>query len=193
MAAVASTVLSFRPIDEIESTLLDSWREVSKATHRFLALLREFDLRKGWRAYGNTDCAEWLNWKCGISRVTAQEKVRVAKALWTLPRIDAAFERGDVSYSKVRAVSRVATENNEAELLKHRAHVDGGARRGLLPTATQWRHDDFRRRRAPAARSPLAHAERSRRRHRHAARRNAARGTRTRAARTRIRRPDVAG
>jgi len=45
--------------------------------------------------------------------VTAQEKVRVAKALWTLPRIDAAFERGDVSYSKVRAVSRVATENNE--------------------------------------------------------------------------------
>jgi Domain of unknown function (DUF222) len=117
MSAAASNVLSFRPIDELEATLLDSWREVSKVTHRFLALLREFDLRQGWRAYGNADCAEWLNWKCGISRVTAQEKVRVAKALWTLPKIDAAFERGDLSYSKVRAVTRVATERSEAALL----------------------------------------------------------------------------
>ena len=118
MAATASTVLSFRPIDEIEVTLLDSWREVSKATHRFLVLLREFDLRQGWKAYGNGDCAEWLDWKCGIARVTAQEKVRVAKALWVLPRIDAAFERGELSYSKVRAMSRVATDKNEEELLR---------------------------------------------------------------------------
>jgi len=117
MRAAASTVLSFRPIDELEATLLDSWHEVSTATHRFLVLLREFDLRHGWRAYGNADCAEWLDWKCGISRVTAQEKVRVAKALWSLPLIDAAFERGDLSYSKVRAVSRVATDRNEADLL----------------------------------------------------------------------------
>lgn len=118
MSSNAPTVLSFRPIDEIEATLLDSWRDVSKATHRFLVLLREFDLREGWRAYGNVDCADWLNWKCGISRVTAQEKVRVAKALWTLPHIDAAFERGDLSYSKVRAVSRVATARNEEALLR---------------------------------------------------------------------------
>ena len=117
MAATSSSVLSFRPIDEVEATLLNSWREVSKATHRFLVLLREFDLRQGWKAYGNADCAEWLNWKCGIARVTAQEKVRVATALWLLPHIDAAFERGDLSYSKVRALSRVATDRNEAELL----------------------------------------------------------------------------
>ena len=81
MAGTSSSVLSFRPIDEVEATLLDSWRDVSKATHRFLVLLREFDLRQGWKAYGNADCAEWLNWKCGIARVTAQEKVRVATAL----------------------------------------------------------------------------------------------------------------
>src|SRR5262245_42795490 len=118
MSPNAPTVFSFRPIDEVEATLLDSWRDVSKATHRFLVLLREFDRRQGWRAYGNADCADWLNWKCGISRVTAQEKVRVAKALSALPRIDAAFERGDLSYSKVRAVSRVATERNEEALLR---------------------------------------------------------------------------
>ena len=181
MPAVASTVLSFRPIDELESTLLDSWREVSKATHRFLALLREFDLRQGWRAYGNADCAEWLNWKCGISRVTAQEKVRVAKALWSLPLIDAAFERGDLSYSKVRAVSRVATEKNEAELLTIALTSTAAHLESVLPTVAQWRRDDFNRGRAAATRKAIAHTDVSRRRHRHAACRNAARRTRARA------------
>ncbi len=42
---------------------------MSRATHHFLALLREFDLRQGWKEYGNTDCAQWLNWRCGITRV----------------------------------------------------------------------------------------------------------------------------
>ena len=101
------TQLSFRPIDEIEATLLDSWRDVSKATHRFLVLLREFDLRQEWKAYGNADCAEWLDWKCGIARVTAQEKVRIAKALWLLPSIDAAFRtRGPVVLERAGAESR---------------------------------------------------------------------------------------
>jgi hypothetical protein len=117
MQSSASNVLSFRPIDDLEATLIDTWREVSRATHRFLVLLREFDLRQGWKNYGNNDCAEWLNWKCGISRVTAQEKVRVARTLWVMPQIDAAFERGDLSYSKVRAITRVATKTNECELL----------------------------------------------------------------------------
>jgi hypothetical protein len=112
-----NTVVSFRPIDDLESSLIASWQEVTQATHRFLVLLREFDLRQGWKAYGNVDCAEWLNWRCGISRVTAQEKVRVARALWLLPQIDAAFAQGDLSYSKVRALSRVATERNETDLL----------------------------------------------------------------------------
>ena len=69
------------PIDQLESSLLASYRAVSEATHRFLVLLREFDLRQGYKAYGNNDCAEWLNWKCGIQRTTALEKLRVAQAL----------------------------------------------------------------------------------------------------------------
>jgi hypothetical protein len=134
MHTAASTVLSFRPIDDLEATLLESWREVSKATHRFLLLLREFDLRRGWKSYGNADCAEWLNWKCGISRVTAQEKVRVAPTLWVMPAIDAAFQRGDLSYSKVRAITRVVTQANEKELLAFAlrataAQVEGYCRR----------------------------------------------------------------
>lgn len=117
MNAPALRPLTFRPIDNVEVALIDSWRAVAHATHRFLVLLREFDLRQGWKPYGNADCAEWLDWKCGIARVTAQEKVRVAHALWGLPQIEAAFERGDLSYSKVRALCRVATEKNETDLL----------------------------------------------------------------------------
>jgi hypothetical protein len=117
MNAPAPRPCTFRPIDDVEASLVACLREVSKATHRFLVLLREFDLRQGWKAYGNTDCAEWLDWKCGIARVTAQEKLRVARALVSLPRIEAAFAQGDLSYSKVRALARVAGEGNESELL----------------------------------------------------------------------------
>ncbi len=88
-------VTPFCPIDDLEHDLLDCWREVSQATFRFLVLLREFDLRQGWKEWGSADCADWLNLKCGITRNTAQEKVRVARALWTLPQIEEAFKRGD--------------------------------------------------------------------------------------------------
>jgi hypothetical protein len=114
----AALVRPFRPIDDLESSLMQSFREATRAEHRFLVLLREFDLRRGWAACGNSDCAEWLNWRCGISRTTAQEKVRVARALWLLPKIDAAFQRGDLSYSKVRALTRVASDVTEQALLE---------------------------------------------------------------------------
>jgi hypothetical protein len=119
MNAPALRPLTFRPIDDVEVGLIECWRAVSQATHRFLVLLREFDLRQGWREYGLNDCAEWLDWKCGIARVTAQEKVRVARTLLGLPRIEAAFAAGDLSYSKVRALCRVATERNETDLLDY--------------------------------------------------------------------------
>jgi len=105
------------PLDELESSLLTSWREATQAEYRFLKLLGEFNMRRGWEAYGNTDCAQWLNWRCGISRTTAQEKVRVADALWFLPNIDEAFRRGDLSYSKVRALTRVASDVTEDDLV----------------------------------------------------------------------------
>jgi hypothetical protein len=115
---VNAVVRPFQPIDDLEKDLVDSWRAVSQATHGFLTLLREFDLRQGWQAYGNNDCAEWLNWRCGIARNTAQEKVRTARALWDLPQIDEAFRRGDLSYSKVRALTRIALPQSECELLR---------------------------------------------------------------------------
>jgi hypothetical protein len=67
---------------------------------------------------GFASCAEWLAWRIGITRDTAGEKVRTARALERLPSISHAMEKGQISFSKVRALTRVATPENEAELLE---------------------------------------------------------------------------
>jgi len=80
-------------------------------------LVAEFDALDAWAGYGFRSCAHWLDWKCGIALGAAREKVRVARAMEGLPGINAAFEVGELSYSKVRAMTRVATEKNEEYLL----------------------------------------------------------------------------
>src|SRR5574341_1280148 len=86
------------------------------ATARLLDLIRDFDARGGWNT-GFRSCAEWLSWRVGLDLGAARERVRVARALETLPALAAALARGEVSYSKVRAVTRVATPETEARLL----------------------------------------------------------------------------
>jgi hypothetical protein len=86
------------------------------ATARLLALIREFDTRGGWNT-GFRSCAEWLAWRVGLDLGAARERVRVAHALETLPRLADALARGELSYSKVRALTRVATPETEARLL----------------------------------------------------------------------------
>jgi len=92
------------------------------AEYRLLTLLRAFDEREGWGPGGFRSCAHWLSWRTGISIGPAREKVRVARALADLPRIGARMERGQFSYSKVRALTRVATRANEAELIEFAEH-----------------------------------------------------------------------
>ena len=87
-------------------------------SHALLTLIAEFDLLKGWNCDGTIrSCAHWLNWQCGIALGAAREKVRVARCLAWLPLIDASFASGEISYSKVRAMTRVATPENEDFLL----------------------------------------------------------------------------
>jgi len=81
---------------------------IEVATARLLDMIRDFDARCGW-GNGFKSCAEWLSWRVGMDLGAAYERVRVARALPKLPLIGAAFARGEVSYSKVRAVTRVAT------------------------------------------------------------------------------------
>src|SRR5881409_461281 len=86
------------------------------ATARLLDLIREFDARGGWNT-GFRSCAAWLTWRVGLDPGAARERVRVARALGTLPRLAAALARGELSYFKVRALSRVATPETEERLL----------------------------------------------------------------------------
>jgi hypothetical protein len=104
-----------------EITLLAG--QINAANHRLLKLIAQFDTRKAWSGGGTVrSCAHWLNWKCGIALGAAREKVRVAQCLETLPLIDAAFAAGEISYSKVRAMTRVATPENEDFLLRIAQH-----------------------------------------------------------------------
>jgi len=66
---------------------------------------------------GLCSCAHWLNFKCGIGMGAAREKLRVAQALAKLPKISEGFAKGELSYSKVRAMTRIADESNEDYLM----------------------------------------------------------------------------
>ena len=95
---------------------------LNAANRRWLALIAEFDRRKGWADSVTQSCAHWLNWQCGINLGAAREKVRVAHALETLPLIGAAMARGELSYAKVRALTRVACEATETTFLSIALH-----------------------------------------------------------------------
>lgn len=88
------------------------------ATHRLLECIRRFDEACGWHEQGAVSCAHWLAWRVGWDPATAREKVRVARALGRLPAIDEALRSARLSYAKVRALTRVATPDNEAKLLE---------------------------------------------------------------------------
>ena len=92
------------------------------AESRLLTLIREFDEKEFWAQQGLCSCAHWLNFKCGIGMNAAREKVRVAHALAKLPKINKEFAEGALSYSKVRAITRIADQSNEDYLLMIARH-----------------------------------------------------------------------
>ncbi len=94
-------------------------------THRLITAIGQFDAAGGWAKQGALTCRHWLSWKIGMGQGEAREKVRVARALRELPKLDAAFGRGELSYSKVRAVTRVATSDNEALILDIAMYTTG--------------------------------------------------------------------
>ncbi len=91
---------------------------INIATYEMLTLIAEFDRREGW-ADAFTSCAEWLAWRTGRMVGTCRENVRVAHALEDLPETSAEMKVGRLSYTKARAITRVATRETEARLLKY--------------------------------------------------------------------------
>jgi hypothetical protein len=106
-------------LEQLGEQIAEQAAHLDAAMHRLLADLREFDRRGGWYTQGARSCAHWLAWRVGWDLVTAREHVRVAAKLAEFPAIDDALRRGEVSYSKVRAMLRVATPANADLLLDH--------------------------------------------------------------------------
>ena len=109
-------------IRELAAQITELAGHLNAANYRWLSLIAEFDRRHGWSDGSTASCAHWLNWQCGIDLGAAREKVRVAHALEKLPRIAAAMSRGELSYSKTRALTRVACENTEEYFLSIALH-----------------------------------------------------------------------
>lgn len=103
---------------DLETQLCALAGHLAAATCRWLLLLAELDKRDGWAGIGLRTLPQWLAWRCGLSPGTAREHVRVARALSGLPLLRTVFAEGRVSYSKVRAVTRVATQQTEQALVE---------------------------------------------------------------------------
>ncbi len=105
-------------VEQLGEEIASLAAHLDAATHRLLECIRQFDEAHGWHDQGAISCAHWLAWRTGLDTATAREKVRVARALGSLPAIDEALRMAKLSYAKVRALTRVATPQNEALLLK---------------------------------------------------------------------------
>jgi hypothetical protein len=103
-------------LDRLGERIAELSAHLEAATGTLLDLIREFDTRGGWNA-GFRSCAEWLAWRVGLDPGAARERVRVARALGALPALADALARGELSYAKVRALTRIATPETETRLL----------------------------------------------------------------------------
>jgi Domain of unknown function (DUF222)/HNH endonuclease len=110
-------------LEALEEEICALASHIHAATCRWLSLVAEFDRRQGWASWGARSCAHWVAWRCGIAPVSAREHVRVARRLAELPAVRAAFARGELSYSKVRAITRVDGLEREADLLSLAQHA----------------------------------------------------------------------
>src|SRR5580704_6449265 len=109
-------------LEELEAQITELAGQLNAANYRWLTLIAEYDRRNGWADGKLPSCAHWLNFKCGLNLGAAREKVRVAHALVGLPRIAASMARGELSYSKVRALTRIACPATEETLLMIALH-----------------------------------------------------------------------
>ena len=102
-------------LDVLGNRIAELSARIQAATYELLCDLREFDRRHGWEGFRS--CAHWLNWRIGLDLGAAREKLRVATALADLNHVSAGMACGRLSYSMVRALTRVATPDNEARLI----------------------------------------------------------------------------
>jgi hypothetical protein len=105
-------------LDELGERCATAYMQADALQYQAMVLLAEFHHRRGWKHTHCSSTDEWLAWRLGIHRHTAQERLRTALALEHLPLTSKAMERGELSFSKVRSMTRAATPENEDVLLQ---------------------------------------------------------------------------
>jgi hypothetical protein len=95
-------------LDQLGQRIVDLSGRLAAATCRWLLLVAEFDAREGYVSFGLASSAQWLTHTCGIAHRTAVEHLRVARALRHYRRLSDEMAAGRLSYSQVRAISRIA-------------------------------------------------------------------------------------
>jgi Domain of unknown function (DUF222)/HNH endonuclease len=148
---ILNTPAPVAELDRLGDEIAELSAHLQAATARLLDLIREFDIREGWNT-GFRSCAAWLSWRVGLDIGAAREHVRVARALGTLPLLSQALTRGELSYAKVRALTRVATPETEERLL---AVARAGTAEHVERIVRGWRRVD---RQAEAREAALQHA-----------------------------------
>ena len=121
-----------KPLELLEREITALATQIHAATCRWLCLVGEYDAREGWASWGAKSCAQWVSLQCGIAPGPAREQVRVARRLRELPLIRAAFAEGELSYSKVRALTRVENVEREQDLLDLARHATASQLERLL-------------------------------------------------------------
>src|SRR4029077_10804277 len=127
-----------RSLDRLGDEIAELSGHLDAATAHLLDLIREFDAREGWNN-GFRSCAAWLSWRVGLDLGAARERVRVAHALETLPRLAEALGRGELSYAKVRALTRKAEAQEDARRHARRELYMYQGDDGMVVIRGRWR------------------------------------------------------
>src|SRR3954462_13281195 len=98
---------------ELASLLVEGRRQRDRAETEWLGWLAAFDMQAGWAVYGSRDCVSWLMQHCAMTRPAAKDKLRVARQLRQRPVFRDALESGRLSYSKIRALTRISYMSDE--------------------------------------------------------------------------------
>src|ERR1700733_4064130 len=100
-------------LDELGKRIVDLSGRLASSTCRWLLLVAELDARQGYLTFGLASTAQWLSHACGIAHRTAVEHVRVATSLSEFPRLAQEMAAGRLSFSQVRAISRVVAPGED--------------------------------------------------------------------------------
>lgn len=109
-----------QPVGPLGDEIAHLCAHLDASRYRLLTLLQRFDAAEGWSGW--ISCAHWLSWRTGMTTGTARERVRVARRLAGLPLTSTEMEKGRLSWSKVRALTRIATDENEERLVEFALH-----------------------------------------------------------------------